>query len=225
MARAKTALIYPSLLSADFSKLGDEISAVESAGARGIHFDVMDGHFVPNLSFGAPVLERIRRCIKTEADCHLMVSEPAHLFESFAKAGADRITIHVEACRDPKSSLEKISSLGMKAGISVKPKTPIDDILPLLGLVDLVLIMTVEPGFGGQKLITATLEKTKAMRSFLQKNSLEDSIQIQVDGGIDSTTAKEAFLSGADILVAGSYVFKSQDYRQAINSLIYPAAN
>lgn len=213
------ALIYPSLLSADFSNLGEEITHVESAGADGIHFDVMDGHFVPNLSFGAPVLERIRKCIKTEADCHLMVTEPAHLLESFAKAGADRITVHIEACRDLKNTLAKIKSLGMRAGVSLKPKTSLQDILPYLNDVDLVLVMTVEPGFGGQKLIPDTLVKTKALREHLVKNKLQDAIRIQVDGGIDASTAKDAIMAGADILVAGSHVFKSNDYQKTISNL------
>jgi ribulose-phosphate 3-epimerase len=220
VAKTKSALVYPSLLSADFSRLGEEITAVENAGARGIHFDVMDGHFVPNLSFGAPVLERIRSVIKTEADCHLMVTEPEHLLESFAKAGADRITIHVEACRDIQRALQKIRSLGVKAGISVKPGTSLDEITPLLGLVDLVLVMTVEPGFGGQKLIPHTLEKTAKLRETLDRSAQHRSILIQVDGGIDGTTAHDAIAAGADIMVAGSYVFKSKNYADAIRSLI-----
>lgn len=208
---------YPSLLSADFSKLGDEIAAVESAGADGIHFDVMDGHFVPNLSFGAPVLKCIRTHIKTEADCHLMVTEPAHLFESYAKAGADRITIHIEACQDVRGALQKINQLGMRAGLSVKPKTPWRDVIPFLDLVDLILIMTVEPGFGGQKIISQCLDKVSDLRAYLTEQKLTR--LIQVDGGIDGTTCAAATRAGADILVAGSYVFGSPDYRAAIKRI------
>lgn len=211
------ALIYPSLLSADFSKLGEEIAQVEEAGADGIHFDVMDGHFVPNLSFGAPVLERIRPLIKTEADCHLMVTEPAHLFESFAKAGADRLTIHVEACANVGHALNDIQKLGIKAGISIKPLTPLESILPYLDLVDLVLIMTVEPGFGGQKLIPSTIEKIKSLRK--QISTEKRNTLIQVDGGIDASTCNVAINAGADILVAGSHVFKSKNYKTTIQQL------
>jgi ribulose-phosphate 3-epimerase len=217
--RPPKALIYPSLLAANFAKLGEEIDLVEKAGASGIHFDVMDGHFVPNLSFGAPVLECIRKNIRTEADCHLMVSEPEHLFEAFAKAGADRITIHFEACKDPKRALQRIASLGLKAGISIKPKTGIDKIFDLLSYVDLVLIMTVEPGFGGQKLIPETLSKTLELRKYLSSKKLSESVLIQVDGGIDQNTAQKAVDAGADILVAGSYVFKSSNYAQAIGAI------
>ena len=225
MTRSKRPLIYPSLLSSDFSKLGEEITNVEKAGATGIHFDVMDGHFVPNLSFGAPVLERIRKDIKTEADCHLMVTNPEHLFEAFAKAGADRITIHIEACKDINLALQKISSLGVKAGVSLKPGTPLGDILPILPLVDLVLVMTVEPGFGGQKLIPSTLEKTRALRQHLDRANHQHPVLIQVDGGIDGATAHHAFSAGADILVAGSFVFKSPNYRSAIDSLTTAPVN
>lgn len=209
--------IYPSLLSADFSTLAEEIKSVESSGADGIHFDVMDGHFVPNLSFGAPVLAKIRKHISTEADCHLMVTEPDHLFEAFANAGADRITIHLEACRDPQRSLERIRSLGVKCGLSVKPQTPIENIFPFLDQIDLALVMSVEPGFGGQKLISHTLNKVQVLKQ--KKLELNAQFKIQIDGGIDDSTSKEAAGAGAEILVAGSYVFGSLDYKQAIKKL------
>jgi len=217
----KTPLIFPSILSADFANLGAEIQAVEQAGADGIHFDVMDGHFVPNLSFGAPVLKKIRPLIKTQADCHLMVTEPAHLFKDFADAGADRITIHLEACKDIAASIESINKLGLKVGISIKPKTSVDQLKSLIQshgtLLDLILIMSVEPGFGGQKFIEGASEK---IQDLIKLSKTHTNIQhIQVDGGINKETASTAFTSGANNLVAGSYVFGSNNYKTAIESL------
>jgi len=212
-------LIYPSLLAADFSHLKDEIESVEKAGAHGIHFDVMDGHFVPNLSFGAPVLKCISSHIQGEVDCHLMVENPLELIEDFVKAGAERITIHVESSSNIQETLEKINSFGVRAGISVKPKTPISEIEKYLDLVDLVLVMTVEPGFGGQKLIPSCLEKLQQLKElFIKKN--KEKILLQVDGGINKQTASLAIQAGADVLVAGSAIFKEKDYAQAMKELL-----
>lgn len=211
--------IFPSLLSADFSKLREEISAIENAKADGLHLDIMDGHFVPNLTFGPPVIAKLRPHTKLYFDCHLMVSEPDSLLEDFAKAGANRITVHQEACTHLHRSLQKIRSLGCAAGVALNPATPIDTVSHVLSEVDLILIMTVNPGFGGQKLIPEALEKAGTLVEALKAKGLKDKIQVQIDGGVDASTCKRAQELGIDILVAGQAVFGHQNYFEAIRAL------
>ena len=202
--------IAPSILSADFNILGKEIAEVESAVDR-IHFDVMDGHFVPNISFGAPVL----KWLKTELpiDAHLMIENPENYVEDFAKAGADLIIVHSEACSDLESILKKIKDLGVKTGVSIKPKTPVSDIQNNLSLIDQVLIMTVEPGFGGQSFMADMLAKIKELKDLAYEGD------VAIDGGVKEGTGKLCREAGADILIAGSYIFGSEDRLAAIRSL------
>lgn len=207
-------LIAPSILSADFSRLGDEIRAIEKAGADWIHVDVMDGHFVPNLTIGAPVVKSLRPVTKLPLDVHLMIEEPERYLEDFAQAGADYLTIHVEASRRVEPTLRRIRELGMKPGITLRPGTAVEDLYPFLKWVDLILVMTVEPGFGGQSFMSDQVSKLSALRSELKRQN--HSALLEVDGGVTDKTAQE--LREADVLVAGSFVFK-QDYAQAIQQL------
>ena len=206
----------PSILSADFSRLGEEIREVEKGGCDVIHVDVMDGHFVPNLTIGPPVVKSLRKTTKLPLDVHLMIDEPIQYIEDFRKAGADWITIHVEATQKIKETIQKIKSLGAKAGISLRPKTPLDNILPFLNLLDLVLVMTVEPGFGGQSFMPEMMDKIKTLRP--QFSGL-----ISVDGGINSETAAVALKAQADILVAGTAIFGQKNRALAIQELRNPA--
>ena len=202
--------IAPSILSADFNTLGKEIAQVEAYVDR-IHFDVMDGHFVPNISFGAPVL----KWLKTELpiDAHLMIENPENYIEDFAKAGADLIIVHSEVCEDLESILKKIKDLGVKTGVSIKPKTPVSDIQNNLSLIDQVLIMTVEPGFGGQSFMEDMLPKIKELKDLNYQGD------VAIDGGVKDKTGKLCREAGADILIAGSYIFGSEDRLAAIRSL------
>tara|TARA_B100000131_G_scaffold188544_1_gene181475 strand:+ start:189 stop:848 length:660 start_codon:yes stop_codon:yes gene_type:complete len=198
--------ISPSILSADFGKLGKEIEDLEKANADLIHIDVMDGHFVPNLTIGPDVISKLRKHTSLPFDVHLMIS-PVHKFiENFAKAGADIITIHPEATDDLLKSVKKIKSYKKKAGVSLNPKTSIDKVLPVLDSIDLVLIMSVEAGFGGQKFIESTLEKVKILRKEIDKRKLKT--EIEIDGGINFENAKIAKNAGVDILVSGTTIFK-----------------
>lgn len=207
-------LIAPSILSADFSKLGEEIRAIEKAGADWVHVDVMDGHFVPNLTIGAPVVKSLRPVTKLPLDVHLMIEKPERYVEDFAKAGADYLTIHVEATSEVGACLEKIRALGVKPGITLRPRTSVEEILPFLKQVDLILVMTVEPGFGGQGFMRDQIAKIDRLRAELDR--IGSAALIEVDGGINDQTAKE--VSNADVLVAGNYVFKN-DYAKAIETL------
>ena len=198
--------LSPSILSADFYKLGEDIRQTEENGAEYLHFDVMDGVFVPSISFGMPVLASIKPLVKQVMDTHLMITEPIRYVEAFAKAGADILTIHYEACEDVRATLEKIRECGMKTGLSISPDTPVEVLREFLGEVDMFLIMTVHPGFGGQKLIPETLDKVRELRGMLKERGLET--DIQVDGGIYASNIKDALDAGANVIVAGSAVFK-----------------
>lgn len=208
-------IVSPSILSADFANLERDIKAVENAGADWIHVDVMDGHFVPNITIGVPVVKSIRKTTKLPLDVHLMIENPEKYVEPFVKAGADIITFHYEAAGEKsREILKMIKSFGVKAGISIKPKTSPDKIFNLLTTADMVLVMTVEPGFGGQSFMPDCAEKIP----YLKNNSPQNMI-IQVDGGINAETAKVCTRLGANSLVAGSYVYKSDDIKTAIDSL------
>ena len=209
--------VSPSVLACDFAKLGAEVADIERCGADMAHLDVMDGMFVTNISFGFPVIESLRKVSNIIFDVHLMIASPERYVERFAAAGADIITFHYEAANDSATLLQKIRSLGKKAAISVKPATPIEVIYPLLPLCDMVLVMTVEPGYGGQALIPETLEKVKALRAEIDRCGL--CVDIQVDGGIHEGNAKDVIAAGANVLVAGSAVFRAEDKASAIRAL------
>ena len=210
-------LIAPSLLSADFARLGEEIRAVEAGGADWLHFDVMDGHFVPNITVGPVVLEGVAGAAQIPVDVHLMVREPDHLIESFVKAGADLLTVHVEACTHLDRTLRRIRELGARPGVSLNPATPWNAVEPVLDLVDLVLVMSVNPGFGGQGFIDSSLEKVARLRDALDVRG--SSAYLEVDGGIKPENAAAVAAAGADVLVAGSAVFKASDYGDAIGQI------
>lgn len=209
--------ISPSILSCDFSRFGEEVINTELAGADMIHLDVMDGVFVSNMSFGFPLIECVRDKSSAVFDVHLMIDKPERYIERFIKAGADIVTFHVEACADPRAALLSIRKLGKKAAISVKPNTPVSAIYDYLELCDMVLVMTVEPGYGGQALIPECLDKVRTLREEIERRGLD--IDIQVDGGINSENAKDAIAAGANVLVAGSAVFKAKDRKAAIDAL------
>jgi len=210
-------LVAPSILSADFSKLGEEIKAVERAGADWIHIDVMDGHFVPNITIGPVVVSKIRKISNIFFDVHLMIENPGEYVEQFAKAGADLITIHAEVCEDILSTINKVKDLGCKVGVSINPETSINSIAGIIQDVDLVLIMSVHPGFGGQSFIGDVLSKIRETRKIIDK--IDKKIHLEVDGGINGKTAKAAIENGADVLVAGNFVFTSVNYKDVIQSL------
>jgi ribulose-phosphate 3-epimerase len=207
--------VSPSVLAADFSRLLDEVKSIEAAGADMVHLDVMDGMFVTNISFGLPVIASLRKNTDMFFDVHLMIDRPERYIARFIEAGADLVTFHYEATADSASSLDLIHSYGKMAGISVKPGTPVEEIYPLLDKCDLVLIMTVEPGYGGQAFIPETLDKIKNLKTEIDSRGLN--IDIQVDGGINEETAKLVKEAGANNLVAGSYVFKAKDRKNAID--------
>lgn len=210
--------ISPSILSSNFSRLSQEVEKIESIGIDMLHIDVMDGHFVPNISFGAVVFKDIRPFFKGCFDVHLMISNPLNYLDSFAAAGADLITIHVECDSDIETTLKKIKSLGLKSGLSIKPNTPACALTPYMNLVDLILVMTVEPGFGGQKFMADKMDKLLEVRHMIDNSGRE--IELEVDGGINEVTAKTCVEHGATVLVAGSYIFSKPDYQQAVDALL-----
>ena len=209
--------ISPSVLSANLAKLADECTSIELDGADMIHLDVMDGSFVPNITFGAPVIKWARYAAKIPFDVHLMIDEPIRYIEDFANAGADIITVHLEACKDVEATIDKIHEFGKKAGVSVKPSTPVDRLYPLLDKMDMALVMTVEPGFGGQGFIKETLPKVKALKNEIVRRGLK--IPIEVDGGIKADNIAEVANFGADIFVAGSSVFGQPNRAKAMSDL------
>jgi ribulose-phosphate 3-epimerase len=209
--------IAPSILSADFSKLGEEISDVEKGGAELIHVDVMDGHFVPNITIGPLVVESIRPITKLPLDVHLMIENPDQYIESFAKAGANYITVHFEACRHLHRTIQLIKSFGVKAGVVLNPATPVQLIEPIIEELDIVLLMSVNPGFGGQKFIPSVLNKIKQVRDLAKQKGVQ--LEIEVDGGVNEQTARLCVEAGATILVAGSAVYNQEDRGKAISIL------
>ena len=205
-------LVAPSILSADFANLERDIKKVENSGADWLHIDVMDGHFVPNITIGVPVVKSIKKITNLPLDVHLMIENPQMYIEPFAQAGADILTFHYEAVNNPKEVLLKIREQGMKAGISIKPKTLPNVLDGLYEYIDLILIMTVEPGFGGQKFMEECAEKLNYYKNL-------ENIYLEVDGGINEQTSKIAVKNGANVLVAGNYIYKAENIKSAINSL------
>ncbi len=205
-------LVAPSMLSADFSRLGEEALRMEKAGADWLHLDVMDGHFVPNLTIGPLVVKAVRPAVKIPLDVHLMIENPAQYIPEFVKAGADRVTFHIEAVPDLRPVVRQIRELGAKVGIALRPQTGIEKLKPVLEEIDMVLLMTVNPGFGGQSFMPEVLPKIEQLRKIYGKD-------IQVDGGINAETAASTHSAGANVMVAGTYVFRAADPRQAIASL------
>ena len=201
--------ISPSILSADFSKLGSEIKDLEKAGADLIHMDVMDGHFVPNITIGPDVIYKLRKYSSLPFDVHLMISPVHNFIKNFADAGADIITIHPEATDNLIASIKKIKSFNKKAGVSLNPETPVNKVLPVLNLIDIVLVMSVNPGFGGQKFIESTLKKVKQLRKEIDTKKLK--VQIEIDGGINFANSSKVKKAGVDILVSGNTIFKENE--------------
>lgn len=209
----KHTIVAPSILSADFLRLGEAIQMVEESEAEWVHCDIMDGHFVPNISYGIPIVKAVRPATKKVVDCHLMIEHPELYVEAFAAAGADMITVHQEACVHLDRQVAQIHDLGCKAGVALNPATPVETLVDILHAVDMVLIMSVNPGFGGQKFIPRALDKVRRLRA------LAPDLLIQVDGGVNAETGAQLVAAGANVLVAGSYVFGAAEPREAIHSL------
>ena len=210
-------ILAPSILSADFKVLGEQMKLTEDNGAKYLHFDVMDGMFVPSISFGMPVLKSIHNATDQVMDAHLMVQEPIRYVEAFKEAGADIVTIHLEACEDVNATIEKIRECGMKVGLSICPETPVSKVENLLKDIDMLLIMSVHPGFGGQKFIPHTLTKVRELRELIDRSGSQ--ALIEVDGGVNLETGSQLVEAGADVLVAGNAVFKAPDMVDMIRRL------
>ncbi len=207
-------LICPSILAANFARLGDELSLIEAGGADMVHVDVMDGHFVPNLTIGPPVVRDLRKATRLPLDCHLMVESPDALLKDFADAGADKLSVHAEACRHLHRTVQAIRGLGMKPGVALNPATPLDAVSVILEDLDFVLLMTVNPGFGGQRFIEGVIPKIRSLRALADRR--HPSLSIQVDGGITLDNVARVYDAGADWFVAGTAIFGTRDYSATI---------
>lgn len=222
MSKRNPILIAPSILAADFGELGKQIAAVEKAGADLIHLDIMDGHFVPNISFGPFIVKTVHGLTRLPLDTHLMIDNPDFFLREFQKAGATYLTVHVEACREIRRTISSIRELGMKPGVSLKPDTPLSSLDEILPEVELVLVMSVNPGFGGQKFIPESVARIRTLRTKISSRKL--SALIEVDGGIDLANASSLAAAGADILVAGTAIFRAKRLSSAVQALRKSAA-
>ena len=209
--------IAPSVLSADFARLGNEVAEVERAGADMIHFDVMDGHFVPNLSIGIPVLESLRKVTRLPLDAHLMIENPERYVEVFVKAGANSVTVHAEVCKDIPAMAKRLHDLGARASVGINPETDVQRVLPFAAQLDMILIMSVHPGFGGQEFIPGALEKLRAVRRELDRRALK--VDIEIDGGVKLDNIAEVKAAGANVFVSGSGIFGQGDYRKVVKEM------
>jgi len=209
--------IAPSVLSADFARLGEEVAEVERAGADMIHFDVMDGHFVPNLSIGIPVLESLRKVTRLPLDAHLMIENPEHYVEVFVKSGANSVSVHAEVCKDIPAMAKRLHDLGARASVGINPETDVQRVLPFAAQLDMILIMSVHPGFGGQEFIPEALEKLRAVRRELDRRRLK--VDIEIDGGVKLDNIAEVKAAGANVFVSGSGIFGQGDYRKVVKEM------
>ena len=209
--------IAPSILSADFARLGEEVGKVERAGADMIHFDVMDGHFVPNLSIGIPVLESLRKVTRLPLDAHLMIENPERYVEVFVKAGANSVSVHAEVCPDIPAMAKRLHDLGARASVGINPETDVQRVLPFAEHLDMILIMSVHPGFGGQEFIPEAMEKLRAVRRELDRRALK--VDIEIDGGVKLDNIAEVKAAGANVFVSGSGIFDQGDYRKVVEEM------